>query len=213
MTKETMTVHKALAELKTIDKRIEKAISDGFFCEIKKHSAEKVSGMTEDELNKRIQSNYDKVKDLIDRRSALKKAVVQSNSVTKVKIGDSEYTVAIAIEMKNHGVDLLEAFLRKMESNYSVCKAKIESENGESLEKQADSFVTGLYGNKDGKVNATEIEKLKEDYIKSNQFELIDPINISEKISETEAWIADFSSEVDAALSVSNALTEITIEY
>lgn len=43
--------------------------------------------------------------------------------------------------------------------------------------------------------------------------ELIDPVNILEKIEALEVEIADFTTEVDSALSVSNALTEITVEY
>lgn len=46
MTTETMTIHKALCELKTLDSRIKKAIEGSVFVFANKHSNAKVSGKT-----------------------------------------------------------------------------------------------------------------------------------------------------------------------
>lgn len=213
MTKETMTVHKALAELKLLDSRISKAIMDGVYCVAKKHSAEKIGGVTVDEYIAMMQSRYDKANDLINRRKAIKKAVVLSNAVTKVKIADVEYTVAEAIEMKNHGINFDETLMSVMQEHYDSAQITIKAENGRELEERAERYVTEIYGNKEGKKNTADIEKVKTDYLTANQFELVDPLHILDKIEDLEKRISDFTAEVDSALSTSNALTQITIEY
>ena len=104
MTTEKMTIHKALCELKTLDARITKCIGETEYVFANKHSNDKVNGMTVAAYCDEIKSGYQRVTDLIKRRDAIKRAVVLSNAVTKVTVGGKEYTVAEAIEMKNHGI-------------------------------------------------------------------------------------------------------------
>ena len=213
MVTETMTVHKALAELKLLDERIQKTIGEGVYCVANKHSNDKISGVSIDEYAKIIQGGYDKATDLIKRRKAIKRAVVLSNAVTKVKIADKEYTVAEAIEMKNHGIEYDKALMNTMQARYTVANRKIELENGEKLDDRADKYIEAIYGSKEIKTNTDDIKKAKEDFIKANQYELLNPLDILSKIDELEKTISDFMSEVDSALSCSNALTQITVEY
>lgn len=211
---EKMTVHKALAELKLLDDRITKAISEGIYCVANKHSNDKINGIDIAEYKKLMQSRYDKATDLIKRRNAIKRAVVLSNAVTKVTIADKEYTVAEAIEMKNHGVEFDMQLLNAMQSHYKTAQVNIKKQNdGKELEERADQYVTAIYGNKEGKANTADIEKVKADFLATNQYELVDPLNVLEKIDALEKKINDFMAEVDSTLSVSNALTEIEIEY
>lgn len=213
MTHETMTVHKALAEKKLLDSRINKAILEGVFCASNKHSNDKINGIPIADYEKIIQGSFDKADDLIKRQSAISRAVTLSNAETKVKISDKEYTVAEAIWMKNHGMEKLQGLVNAMQKQYKQAQAEINRQNGADLEARADQYVTAIYGQKDGKTNAADIEKVRKDFLTANTYELLDTIHILEKIDELEKKINDFMSEVDAALSCSNALTEITIEY
>lgn len=213
MTTEKMTVHKALAELKLLDNRIEKAIAEGIYCIANKHSSDKINGIPLDDYIKTMQGRYDKAVDLINRRKAIKKSVVLSNAVTKVTVAGTEYTVAEAIEMKNHGVDFDEMLMNAMKKHYDMAQIQIKQENGKELEERAEQYVTAIYGQKEGKTNTADIEKVKADFLTANQYELVDPLNVFEKMEDLEKSINDFMAEVDSALSVSNALTEIEIEY
>lgn len=213
MQKEVMTVHKALAELKIMDDRIISAINSGTFCVANKHSNEKIKGVPVDEYKGVMQGYYDKATDLIKRRNAIKRAVVLSNATTKVTINGLEYTVAEAIEMKNHGVEFDEKMLDVLNKQYNKAQSEIRKQNGDDLEKRAEQYVIGIYGSKEGKTNTDDFEKTKKDFITANSYELVDPIKILDKINALEECIASFKAEVDAALSVSNATTEITIEY
>lgn len=210
-TTEKMTIHKALAELKVLDKRITSSISVQF-CVANKHSNEKISGLALKDWKDIAQSNYQKANDLIRRNEAIKRAITLSNAITKVKIGDDEYTVAEAIWMKNHGMDSYMMLLRELQNQYGKAKIQCERENGETLEKRADEYIFGLFGSKE-KAAGEEIENLRKTFIESQQYEIVDPIKIAEEIQYLEEKISSFESEVDAALSVSNATTEIEITY
>lgn len=212
-TTETMTVHKALAELKLLDSRIEKAIAEGIYCVANKHSNDKIGGVPLEEYIKIMQGGYDKATDLINRRKAIKRAVVLSNAVTKVSVAGTEYTVAEAIEMKNHGVEFEKRLMNVMQKHYENAQAKINLENGNDLEERAEQYVAAIYGQKEGKTNTADIEKVKSDFLKANQYVLVDPLHVLDKVEDLEKKINDFMAEVDSALSCSNALTEITIEY
>lgn len=213
MTTEKMTVHKALAELKIVDDRIVSAINGGTYCVANKHSNDKIKGVPLEEYKGTMQGCYDKVVDLIKRRNAIKRAVVLSNATTKVNINGVEYTVAEAIEMKNHGVEFDDMLYRTLNNQYLKAQAEILKQNGDDLEKRAEQYVIGIYGSKEGKTNTDDFEKTKKDFITANSYELIDPIKILDKINSLEESISSFRAEVDAALSTSNAVTEIEISY
>lgn len=211
-TVEKMTIHKALCELKILDSRINNAISSARFCLANKHSNEKVNGVTVEEYQETMKASYNKAFDLIRRREAIKRAVVLSNAKTIVKIGGKEYTVAEAIEMNNHGIDLKLQLKNAMKKQYDSAMTAIISKNS-VVDDKATEYVVGLFGQKESKTANDEYEKARKSYIEANTMELIDPVNILEKIEALEVEIADFTTEVDSALSVSNALTEITVEY
>ena len=213
MTTETMTIHKALAELKILESRIMKTVGDGTYCVANKHSNEKINGVSVEEYKKVMQGAYDKAVDLITRYKAIKKAVTLSNAKTVVKIGEEEYAVAEAIWMKNHGVEFDELLLNELREQYNKAQAKILKQNGNDLEQRAEQYVVGIYGSKEGKINTDDFEKTKQDFITSQTFELVDPIGILEKIEALEEKISVFKAEVDAVLSTSNALTVVEINY
>mgnify|MGYP007092382698 FL=1 len=217
MTKENMTVHKALAELKVIDDRINKAITSGTYVVANKHSNQKIHGMTIDEFKTQMQADFQKVSDLIARRNAIKRAVVASNAVTKVKVGDTEYTVAEAIEMKNHGMEFKDYFMRAISTQYVRAKNELDLNSGDPLEKRAEQYVLSVIQAqpKDSKmaVDSDAMKNLRAQYIKDNQYDIIDPIGVKNVIDGLDTEVSEFLTEVDAALSVSNAITVLDIEY
>lgn len=213
MTKEIMTVHKALAELKLLDKRIDKTIKEGVYCVSNKHSNEKINGVSVDKFKEAIKGCYDKAIDLINRREAIKRAVTKSNAETIVNINEKSYTVAESIEMKNHGVEFKKKLLDTMRKQYLAAVNEINKKNGKELETRTDQYISAIYGEKESKTSSSEIENVRDAFIKSNTYELVDPINVLEKIEKIENDINEFLAEVDSTLSCSNALTQITIEY
>ena len=217
MNTEKMTIHKALAELKTMDDRINKTIRSTSYVLAAKHSAEKINGVKVNNFKEQMRSGYQKVTDLIKRRDAMKRAVVLSNATTKVKIGGNEYTVAEAIEMKNHGMEFRSALLRQMNSDYIAAQNDLARNGGEALEKKSEQYVLAVIAAqpKDSKMSADSdvMKGLRQTYIENNTYDLIDPLDITKVMETLDAEINEFNAEVDAALSVSNALTVIEFEY
>ena len=213
MTTEKMNVHQALAELKTLDKRIEKAIQSPEWVAVNKHSNNKIGGVAISEWIADVKAQYQKAMDLIRRRDAIKRAVVNSNAVTKVLIAGVEYTVAEAIDKKNHGTQFLSMMARRLAHDHAQAKMVADRENGTRLEDRADVFVKSLIGNTDTKGMTEEIKARREDFIVAQTLDILDPIGAVKEIERLEEEVTAFLTNVDAALSVSNAITEITVEY
>ena len=215
-TTEKMTIHKALSELKTIDDRILKAMNINYVLAVK-HSAEKINGLTIEKFKENMKSGYQKAVDLIARRDAMKRAVVLSNASTKVKIGENEYTVAEAIEMKNHGMDFRKGLLNRITRAYTEAQNELNRNGGEALEKKAEQYVLAVIAAqpKDSKmsVDSEAMKALRKTYIENNTYDLLDPLNVTKIMEELDSEINEFEAEIDAALSVSNALTVIEFSY
>lgn len=214
MIQEVMTVHKALCELKMLDKRINESIMSAEFCRANKHSNVKIDGGTIAEYEAAAVSKYQSTMDMIIRRDAIKRAVVASNAATEVTIGGNRYTVADAVELRRHGLSYRRTLLQAMTLQLKRVRSTIEQKNGEELTRAADKMVEVYYGRQtDVKAITEEMKATREKFIEDNTYELLDPIRIENRIRELDKEITAFETEVDSALSVSNAVTEITVSY
>lgn len=212
MIHEKMTVHKALAELKTLDDRINSEITGSIFVKANRHNNMKIFGKSVEDFRADTTSSLQSVMALIERRNAMKRAVVLSNAVTKVEIGGVEYTVAEAIEINNHGMENWIDFRDFLRDQYSSVKRMVESENGEKLANACENYIQTMFGSKD-KINNPDIETARKMYIDSHSYDIVTGFNIEEIISALTKKIDDFKAEIDSALSVSNALTIIEFDY
>ena len=212
MIHEKMTVHKALAELKTLDDRINTAIGESVFVRANRHNNTKIFGKTIEEFKADSAASLMSATALINRRNAMKRAVVLSNAVTKVEIGGVEYTVAEAIEMNNHGMENLVDLRDCLREQYSSVKRMVESENGDKLVKACENYIQATFGTKE-KINNPDIEMAQKVYMTNNTYDIVTGFDIEKVIKELTDRIDAFKAEVDSALSVSNALTVIEFDY
>lgn len=212
MTVEKMNIHEALTELKMLEKRIPAETKAVVWVLANKHSNTQINGVKLADVTERMQSQKQKVLDLIRRRDAIKRAVVQSNAVTKIKVGDAEYTVAEAIDLKNHGMEFKGALQEQMVKDYRNAERSAQIENA-NLESRADSYMKTMIGNSDTKNMSAENQATRDAFIAAQTVELVDPIGVLKVTAELDEEINAFLSKVDSALSTSNALTTITVEY
>jgi division protein CdvB (Snf7/Vps24/ESCRT-III family) len=70
-----------------------------------------------------------------------------------------------------------------------------------------------MIGSSDMKGATAEAQKLRKEFIEAQTTELVDPINVVKVIADLDEEVSSFLTAVDAALSTSNATTEITVEY
>lgn len=212
MTTEKMNVHKALSELKVLDKRIINAIANDFVI-ANKHSNDKINGIPIVDFNIDMKSHYQQVNDLIERRNALKRAVVSSNAVTKVTVGGTEYTVAEAIEMKNHGMEFYKMLRDELAKQFTKAQTVIMVNSGKNLEERAEKYIVSILSTKNEKIDTKLIDELRAKYIENNTYDLLDPNNVKSGVEALNEMIENFESDIDSALSVSNAVTIIEFEY
>lgn len=195
-----ITITRALTELKTLDKRIQKAIDSGTFVSF--HG----QFFKPDENSKLAQSNYQSIMDLLERRKQIKSSIVMSNAVTKVIIYGKEMTVAEAIETKS-SIKHLENLLNRMKSQFGQATKNVESLN-EKVRRDLES-KTKMSGEKDeSKFDLTEFSTT---YVDLHGVKLYDPLKISSKIDEIENYITGFKSEVDFILTEKNSTTYIEV--
>lgn len=216
MTTETMTIHRALVELKTIDSRIIKKIDCAKFCIAAKAKATKLGAITVDEFKTSAQASYDSAMDLINRRNAIKAAVSKSNAVTEISVGNKTYTVAEAISLKQHGMEYLKDLLNHLQAQYANETSQITSANLR-VESKADDMVKSICGGeaKTKDADPETVSQIRSTYIAQNSLELVDGLTkgCTKIIEELETQINSFNNEIDSALSVSNAVTQITFSY
>lgn len=210
--KETMTVHQALCELKTLSKRVTKAIMESNPIATKEHAAQKVSAMEIEEFKRLAISQHASALDLLRRQVAIKAAINQYNASKIVTVAGKDYSIAQAIWMMNFGVDEQKRLLNHYAELLANTERQIERANGQELNKRAEAAMNSLYGSKD-KANADEYMAGLESYKKAHALEVIDPIKIRDFIQKLSDDIAAFESGVDAAIQIANATTTIEFEY
>ena len=206
-----ISIHRALGELKTLDKRIRKEIENTIFIGAKKKSSntEYKTRSSIVDFNNNVNSSIQSINDLILRRKEIKEAIVNSNANTFVTIGDNKMTVASAIERKTSiGYDKF--LLSKIKEQYALIVGFVE-ENNEEVECDLSSKIDNML-NANDKNNINGIEEFSKAYRNSNSWEVIDPVDLKSLIDKLEKEITIFENEVDVVLSESNATTFIEVE-
>lgn len=207
MEKEKMLVTQALNELKLLDSRIEREINNTGFVTTAKTADKKVTpSVTKEEYIASATAGYQSIMDLIQRRAKIKAAVVASNAVTKVTINDEEMTVAEAIEFKT-SISYEIKLLRTLKTQYDRAKS-VEVSQNQALEDRIDKYIETMLG-KDAKGKKDDYSEMITPIRTANEYSLIDPLKIEEKIAALENRIEGFRSKVDAVLQVSNCVTII----
>lgn len=204
-----LSIHRALTELKMLNLRIETATNEVSAVVANRKSNRKMKGVDIQEYEKQMQASYDKVVGLISYRNKIKALVVQSNASTKVIVGKEEMTVAEAIERKQ-SIQYEKNLLEIMQHQYRSTINTVAKEN-DALPAKLETYLINILGNKD-KQSPDEVKLHTETFMKRNEYEVIDPLNVKKQIESLSTRIEEFESEVDAVLSESNATTFIEVE-
>lgn len=200
-----MTITEGLAELKTLGKRINKAIYTEYIWSAKKADMTEESNAKYKEI---AQANLSSVEDLIANRNAIKAAIVKSNAITMVKIGSEEMTVADAIERKT-SIEFERELLREWKDQYTQTKNNVDAQN-RRVQERIDNMLSQIASSQ--KSDIEEAQKvMSETYMANNGWDIFDPLDIKAKIDEYDKRIDEFEKNVDIALSMSNAVTTIEI--
>lgn len=205
-----ISITEALNELKLYDAKINKAIKSTNYIGAAKKSTNLIGVQTKETFNKNAKAGYQSVIDLIGNRNKLKSAIVKSNAVTEVIINEKVMTVAEAIERKN-SIQFEIDLLNTLKSQYSTSSNTVLTEN-RKVDAQIDKLLETFTGkDTDKKITKEDQAAITEPYREKNEFELVDPLGLYDKIQALDADIDGFNSNVNTALVLSNATTFIEI--
>lgn len=204
-----MTIHRALAELKLIDSRINKAI-DSIQPTGSIQEGKLVNRYYEREVfEQEAKSKYQSVIDLINRKNKIKSAVVQANGVTEVEIAGENMTIAEAINMKMV-IDFKHALIKTLKQRHDSAKGQT-TRNNEEVEAKALELAKYALQKDNVKIGDDDAVAITDPYINKNKFELVDPLKVESLVEKMQEEVDNFEAEVDAVLSEINAITIIEI--
>lgn len=204
-----MTIHRALSELKLIDSKIEKQISELLPTGTYQKNKLIIGYIKEEDFTNSATSKFQSVTDLINRKSAIKSAIVQANGATKLKLGGKEMTIADAINFKS-AIKFKKQLIDRLKNVRNASIADMNNNNA-IVEQNVQKLLEYTFGKENVKVDPKDMEAVRKPYIEANEFHLFDPLKVNEKIEAMEKEVGDFEMEVDAALSEINAVTFIEV--
>lgn len=210
MSKQKMSIHRALAELKVLDSRIHKVIENIEPYGMIKGKSTEVHGTnkTSTAFINNAKSDLQSVLDLIKRKTAIKSAIVHSNSITQVVIADKVMSVADAITRKDL-IGLENLMLTHIKNAQVRIKQEIESKNT-YVEDNLQRVLENAFGKDGVKTDPSAVKDISDSFRETNSWKLVEGVsdNQLEKLSNE---IEDFMVNVDAVLSESNATTFIEV--
>jgi hypothetical protein len=206
---ETMSVSRALVELKTLDKRIEKTLQNLQPVTIMTGSKMVTGIASKEEFGKNVTSSYQSLMALVERKRKIKSGIVKSNAITMVTIAGEKMTVAEAIERKN-SIAIEKNIRGNLAEKYSQEVRKVENHNAQ-IQKELLRLLQATYSKPETQIEKDDYDKIAIPFRENNEAKLIDPLDIEKKLQSFEEKIDAFESEVDIALTESNARNEIEV--
>jgi hypothetical protein len=197
----SMSITRALAELKNLNARIQKLTSGSIFMSYV------VSGNVPLVSETDIRSNWSSVNDIISRYEKIKFAILKSNSETKVKIGSKEYTVAEAIAMKDC-IQYRKNLLDKLKQDRTTTLNAITYHQN-NLQNKVDVLLQNNF--KEKSITEDDIRSIRDTYLKNNEIKSIDPLRLDALLQKLESEYDDFMTNINFCLSESNAITNIIV--
>lgn len=215
-----ISIHRALAQVKTTEDRIERLLDQSMFIS----STGGTSGLASDgrrveDVEKSIKSDYDSLKDLLENYRELKLSITRSNSgITKdtrcIAYADppKQMTVAEVIVYQAAIIPLYRRVVDKLTAQYNRVLREVESYN-QRVHSEAEMSVVSTAGNRDNaqKYSVDEVKLLIDLYEKSRLMTLVDPLNLKQVIQDHSDSLDRDIEWADATLSESNALTTIEV--
>lgn len=210
----TISIHRALQQLKTLDSRISTAIRDMKLIAVVRGDNKDVEYpkalVGAQELETTIRASLQSVDDLISQRQKIKAAIAKSNAQTIVKVAGVNMTVVEAIEAKRiaqYKSDVLAQMV--VQSNQAIqAVERLNAEIDATIKKQTE-VLQGR--NTTAKVSDADTQLIQRAAEARTKPTLVDPLNIKDLFLVRQKELQDFLDDVDATLSESNALTTIEV--
>ena len=229
---EKLLVTQALDERDLLVKKINDKINKLEVLDTIKANEEKVLTLhlSKEEFEKQAKAALQQVEDLISRHQKIDAAIVASNAETKIETTYGTFTVAGAIALRNrlrgkgnnlskesegivirpavqNELDFEGKLYAKLERSYTMKLNELELKNRQ-LQATAESMRLSILG-KENKSTDDKPLAVVEAYVKENTTELVDPLNVRNKMEALKEKKETLLNELETKIKVSNATTFI----
>lgn len=215
-----LLVTEALDERALLVKRINQAIDAASLCDVKKNNETNVldARISEEEFKQKAESSYQQITDLINRYQVIDAAIVTSNANTMIETSYGTMSVAAAISLRNRlrkgqrdadGMDFERRLESKMELDYRRAVSAADNRN-RALSDTAENMRLSILG-REAKGKEDKPLEVVESYVKENTAEVVDVLNLTEKVNEIRQRRETLLTELETGIKVSNATTVIEL--
>jgi len=214
-----ITIHRALAKIKTTEKRFLALMNNGTFVSSQVGQSQVTpGGRSVKDMTAEIKSNYDSAFSLLKNYEALKLAVIRSNSgITKdttgldeTKVGGKNMLVAEIIAKQKYVMPLHKKLIDTLSNQLNSVSQDIERKNSH-VQDNLTRVLSNISNGSNEKLTEAQISSITETYYANNSCFIIDPLKISETIRKLQKTYDDFWDEADSRLSEVNALKVIEV--
>lgn len=221
-TSETLTIRKALAEKKLLDSKIKKLSENLELAFIYSSTEPYHNGLSINDAKNKIEREFQSINDLIKRREAINKAILDANAVNKITVKkftgfDSlednkteEISLANAINRKNYYKEILLQITKNLEEK--TIKVYCDLDNSTKKAREiARVIIENRYQDK------TNMPKDLSELIES-EFKRLEPkiTGLNKSIERVQMWrdvIEDYIANIDVELSGATERFTVVIEY
>ena len=218
---EKMLVTRALDERDLLVKKITDKIAMASFVDTIKPNEEKVyeKRIEKSEYAKEAEAAYQQIIDLINRFQKIDAAIVDSNAKTEVTTSYGTFTVAGAISLRSRlrGMDAYDGeadfegkLQEKLRRDYNERVRFCDVKNSQ-LQSTAENMRLSILG-RDAKAKDDKPLGVVDAYVRENTTELVDPLDVKNKLEVLEEKRNILLSELDTQIKVSNATTFVEID-
>lgn len=205
-----MLITEALDERDLLAKRIHDAINRKKFANYKQNNKDEIAEKSVDEEIKDITAKYQQAKDLIKRYDLINNKIIESNAKTMIKTAAGEMSVAqaIAIRERLKGETSFELELAlKMQADYRDAEETVLRINA-NVKNNAQQMREAIAASEDKNKEGLDMVQAYED---SNSYSIVDPIGLIEEAAKIKEFYDNLLSEINSAIKVSNATTNIDV--
>lgn len=205
------SITRALNELKLLDSRINRAISESKLASIQIGKKLIDGHITPEQYEASAKASIAAIEALIARRDEFKSKIVKSNAITEVVFPSGrKMTVAEVIERKT-SIIYRKNYLNNMRIQYNSAVNALQREQ-QTVKLNLEKRIENILGKGDAlKGKDAEIEAITKSFMAENEPKLVNPVNLQVLIVKLTEEIEEFENEADFLLSESNTRTDIEI--
>ena len=212
MTKEKMSITRALVEKKRISERIDRDIRN-LKNPIQLTIGDSIVGgfSSNEEFEDDIKKQFQSIMSNIKRRNAIVAAIAKANATEYIEINNEKMTIGQALERKKslNNINIkLQSSLKDSYNNFIVS----HNRKTEEIQNKMENSINTLIG-KDKKVTEDEVKAIRQLIENKFKINIHDPLNIKELIEKQEEEIKSFMDDIDAIIVEKNSTTIIEFEY